>query len=120
MRLWHSDVDVASEVDRRPTDRPAHAHHEPSSPHCVVRPTPEVLPWLDPGTSEGCRVVPSHDNRHDRRRATAYGGPDVALVTGTLDEQPVDATADRTNGCGISDWDDLLGAVLPNPIGVTG
>ena len=49
-----------------------------------------------------------------------YGGPDVARVTGTIDEQPVDATIDRTNGCGISDWDDLLGAVLPNPIGVTG
>ena len=49
-----------------------------------------------------------------------YGGPDVAVITGTLDEQPVDTTVDRTNGCGISDWDDLLGAVLPNPIGVTG
>lgn len=49
-----------------------------------------------------------------------YGGPDVAVVTGTLDEQPVDATADRTNGCGISDWDDLLGAVLPEPMGVAG
>jgi hypothetical protein len=47
-----------------------------------------------------------------------YGGPDVAVITGTLDEQPVDTTIDRTNGCGISDWDDLLGAVLPNPIGV--
>lgn len=49
-----------------------------------------------------------------------YGGPDLALVTGTLDDQPVDAAVDRTNGCGISDWDDLLGAVLPAPIGVTG
>ncbi|MFN3217785.1 MAG: hypothetical protein ACE367_14925 [Acidimicrobiales bacterium] len=49
-----------------------------------------------------------------------YGGPDVAVITGTLDEQPVDTTVDRTNGCGISTWDDLLGAVLPNPIGVTG
>lgn len=49
-----------------------------------------------------------------------YGGPDVAIITGTLDEQPVDTTVDRTNGCGISDWDTLLGAVLPNPIGVTG
>ncbi len=49
-----------------------------------------------------------------------YGGPDVAVVTGTLDDQPVDATVDRTNGCGISDWEDLLGDVLPAPIGVTG
>jgi hypothetical protein len=49
-----------------------------------------------------------------------YGGADVAVITGTLDEQPIDTTVDRTNGCGISDWDDLLGAVLPEPIGVTG
>lgn len=49
-----------------------------------------------------------------------YGGPDVAVITGTLDEQSVDTTVDRTDGCGISTWDDLLGAVLPNPIGVTG
>jgi hypothetical protein len=49
-----------------------------------------------------------------------YGGPDVAVITGTLDEQPVDTTVDRTNGCGISDWDDLLGVVLPNPLGVSG
>ena len=49
-----------------------------------------------------------------------YGGPDVARVTGTIDDQPVDATIDRTNGCGIGDWDDLLGSILPNPIGVSG
>jgi hypothetical protein len=48
-----------------------------------------------------------------------YGGPDAATITGTIDEQPVNTTLDRTNGCGISDWDDLLAAVLPSPIDVT-
>jgi hypothetical protein len=48
-----------------------------------------------------------------------YGGPDVATITGTIDEQPVDTTLDRTNGCGISDWDELLADVLPPAVGVT-
>ena len=48
-----------------------------------------------------------------------YGGPDVATITGTIDEQPVDTTVDRSNGCGISDWDELLADVLPPAVGVT-
>ena len=48
-----------------------------------------------------------------------YGGPDVATITGTIDEQTVDTTVDRTNGCGISDWDELLRDVLPPAVGVT-
>ncbi len=48
-----------------------------------------------------------------------YGGPDLATITGTIDGQPVDATVDRTDGCGISDWDDLLADLLPPAVGVT-
>lgn len=48
-----------------------------------------------------------------------YGGPDTATITGTIDETPVDTVIDRTNGCGISDWDDLLADVLPPAVGVT-
>lgn len=48
-----------------------------------------------------------------------YGGPDVATITGNIDDQPVDTTVDRTNGCGISDWDDLLADLLPPAVGVT-
>lgn len=48
-----------------------------------------------------------------------YGGPDTATITGTIDETPVDAVIDRTNGCGISDWDELLADVLPPALGVT-
>jgi len=48
-----------------------------------------------------------------------YGGPDEAAITGTLDEQPVDTVIDRTNGCGIDDWDRKLAGVLPPALGVT-
>lgn len=48
-----------------------------------------------------------------------YGGPDTARIVGRIDDIPVDATVDRVNGCGISDWDSLLVAVLPSAIGVT-
>lgn len=48
-----------------------------------------------------------------------YGGPDTARVVGTLDDQAVDATFDRTNGCGIDDWDSLMAGILPIPLGIT-
>jgi hypothetical protein len=44
-----------------------------------------------------------------------YGGPELAVITGTLDGQPVDTTVDRTNGCGIAEWTGLLGHLLPPP-----
>lgn len=47
-----------------------------------------------------------------------YGGPHVVTITGTIDERPVDTTVDRTNGCGITDWDELLADLVP-PVGVT-
>lgn len=50
-----------------------------------------------------------------------FGGPDVARIVGTYDGAdgvPVDATANRINGCAIADWDDLLSGVLPRAVGV--
>ena len=47
-----------------------------------------------------------------------YGGPDTATITGTIDETPVDTVIDRTNGCGISDWDELLAGLIPPALGV--
>jgi len=44
-----------------------------------------------------------------------YGSADLAEVTGELDAQPVSTSFDRTNGCGISDWDDLMAGLLPMP-----
>ncbi|MEW2075112.1 SSI family serine proteinase inhibitor [Streptomyces sp. NPDC013433] len=37
-----------------------------------------------------------------------YGGPATARVTGTWAGRPVDATYDRTNGCEIARWDQLV------------
>lgn len=48
-----------------------------------------------------------------------YGGPDVAVITGTLGSDTIDATINRTNGCGIDDWDSVLGDILPPATGVT-
>ena len=48
-----------------------------------------------------------------------YGGPDVATITGTLGGTSVEATVNRTNGCGISDWEQLLADILPAAVGVT-
>lgn len=56
----------------------------------------------------------------DRICTEIYGGPDVATITGTLAGESVSTRIDRSNGCGISDWDDVLGDVLPPAIGVTG
>lgn len=49
-----------------------------------------------------------------------YGGPDVANIVGTYDGESVDTSIDRTNGCGIADWDQLLANVLPSALGITG
>lgn len=50
-----------------------------------------------------------------------YGGPDVAHIVGTydgVDGPAVDTTIDRTNGCGIDEWESLLSEVLPPALGV--
>lgn len=56
----------------------------------------------------------------DRVCTEIYGGPDTAHIRGTLDGQPVDTVIDRTNGCGIGDWDTVLADVLPPALGVAG
>ncbi|OPC78511.1 hypothetical protein B4N89_38895 [Embleya scabrispora] len=41
-----------------------------------------------------------------------HGGPAAAHITGVWAGHPVDAAFDRTNGCEITRWDDLV-PVLP-------
>lgn len=68
----------------------------------------------DPAVAE--RLI---DGEPDDRVCTEqYGGPDVARIVGTLDGSEVDTAADRTNGCAIETWDDLLAPILPPAIGV--
>jgi hypothetical protein len=44
-----------------------------------------------------------------------YGGPEGATFAGRVDDRPVAAAVDRSNGCGIADWDGPLAALLPPP-----
>lgn len=57
----------------------------------------------------------------DQACTEIYGGPDIATITGTydgVDGPKVDTTIDRSNGCGIDEWDSLLSQVLPGALGV--
>ncbi len=53
----------------------------------------------------------------DQICSAQYGGPDVVMIAGRIDDQAVDTTVDLTNGCGISDWNELLVDLLPRPTG---
>lgn len=54
----------------------------------------------------------------DQACTEQYGGPDVAQITGRVNDRPVDIEIDRTDGCGIDNWDVLLAQVLPPARGV--
>ena len=41
-----------------------------------------------------------------------YGGPQTAMLSGTLEGQAVNAVVTRDDGCGIGDWDNLLKDLL--------
>jgi hypothetical protein len=49
----------------------------------------------------------SKEDPDGRMCAQIYGGPQHATVTGTIEGQPVDIDVQRTNGCGIDDWQSL-------------
>jgi len=68
-----------------------------------------------------CDLVADHKAlltaQPDPRRACTliYGGPEVARVTGTVDGQSVDRGFHRTDGCGISDWNEMKALIDPRP-----
>jgi hypothetical protein len=78
----------------------------------------------DPATAEAaCTLV--RTNQEARQRliegrdpgqmcTMIYGGPEVAQAQGQLDGQPVDQSIDRTDGCGVADWE-LLTPLLGPP-----
>ena len=47
-----------------------------------------------------------------------FGGADTAYVTGTLEDETVEANLDRTDACGTDVWDQWLDEFLPQPAGV--
>jgi hypothetical protein len=77
--------------------------------------------FADPARAQAACTVLREDTEARRRLLEGpepgllcievYGGPEVATVRGEIDGLPVDATFDRTNGCGISDWD-MLGSLF--------
>ncbi len=54
----------------------------------------------------------------DQMCTEIYGGPDEAFITGEIDDQTIDATITRVNGCEIDVWETLVG-LIPPAIGVT-
>ena len=59
------------------------------------------------------RTDPFAAPRGDEACTEIYGGPEEAQVTGTYRGTPVDARFDRTNGCAIERWSDVVGALAP-------
>jgi hypothetical protein len=51
----------------------------------------------------------------DRMCTEIYGGPETATVDGTLDGIEVDYEINRTNGCGINDWERVFARLVPPP-----
>ena len=66
--------------------------------------------------SKACRVLRRHAALlradPDRPCTAEYRGPERARIRGIVDGQRVDVVITRDNGCGISDWDSLVG-LLP-------
>ena len=69
---------------------------------------------------DACRALarPAVQNRlirgpsAERVCTQVYGGPQTAMLSGTLEGQSVNAVVTRDDGCGIGDWDNLLKDIL--------
>lgn len=69
---------------------------------------------------DACRALarPAVQNRlirgpsSERACTQVYGGPQTAMLSGTLEGQAVNAVVTRDDGCGIGDWDNLLKDIL--------
>lgn len=69
---------------------------------------------------EACRALarPAVQERlvggpsQDQVCTQVYGGPQTAMLSGTLEGQSVNTVVTRDDGCGIGDWDNLLKDLL--------
>ena len=106
-----------------------------------VRPGPDQSPRQGTVTCDGsptgtgyladdpdaaCEAILSRDGRRrlvegppaDRLCTQIFGGPEKAMVTGTVEGDQVDTAFDRKDGCGVAEWDEfgaLLGQAAPAP-----
>lgn len=79
--------------------------------------------WLSEqaAADEACAVVTGGSQRlidgppADQICTEIYGGPQTATVTGVLGSETIEASFDRTNGCGISDWQAFEALLGPPP-----
>jgi LysM repeat protein len=62
----------------------------------------------------GAVTAVATEHRRARICSEGYGGPQRATISGTVGRRRVDVTIDRTDGCGVDDWNRLV-ALLGNP-----
>ena len=83
--------------------------------------TGEVPPGVDAVTAclsvatDTARMLLDPDIMTDRACTEIYGGPETATVGGLLDGVEVDYEINRTNGCGIDDWERVFAGLVPPP-----
>ena len=59
------------------------------------------------------RMLLDPDVMVDRMCTEIYGGPETAAIGGLLDGIEVDYKINRTNGCGIDDWERVFAGLIP-------
>ena len=83
--------------------------------------TGEVPPGADAATAclsvatNAARMLLNPDVMVDRMCTEIYGGPETATVSGLLDGIEVDYEINRTNGCGVDDWERVFAGLVPPP-----
>lgn len=81
--------------------------------------TGDVPPGVDAATAclsvatDTARMLLDPDVMVDRMCTEIYGGPETATVGGLLDDIEVDYEINRTNGCGIDDWERVFAGLIP-------
>ena len=65
--------------------------------------------------TDTARMLLDPDVMVDRMCTEIYGGPETATVGGLLDEFEVGYEINRTNGCGIDDWERVFAGLVPPP-----
>ena len=83
--------------------------------------TGEVPPGVDAATAclsvatDTARMLLDPNVMVDRMCTEIYGGPETVTVVGLLDDIEIDYEINRTNGCGIDDWERVFAGLVPPP-----
>lgn len=63
------------------------------------------------------QLLAGSKSRVDEACTMQYGGPAIAVVSGTLEGRAIERRFDRRDGCGISDWQSALPLLVDEPSG---